>query len=65
MQPIDNFLREIQDHPLFPEVYARLKQARPQIPPFADNNENEWKLKTGQQKGFDLCLALLKINLEK
>ena len=65
--PLKIFLNDIKDHALYPALLQKLKNNRPAIPPFNihDGNDDLWKLKTGMQQGFDLCLSLLNIKLEK
>lgn len=64
--PLNLFLNDIKDHPLYPALLQKLKNNRPAIPPFdiGAGNDDVWKLKTGMQQGFDLCLSLLNIKLE-
>lgn len=64
--PISNFIAEFQEHPLYPELRVRFKSQRPIIPVFypQGGNEDEWKVKSGMQQGFDLCLSLLNIRGE-
>ena len=63
--PLDSFLKEVQEHPLFPELVIRLKQNAPVVPEFdfIKDNTDEWKMKSGMRRGYDLCLSIFKINL--
>lgn len=63
MEPIDLFIKEIHEHPLFPALLKRFEENRPVLPEFdpVKNNVEEWKQKSGMKKGFSLCLALLNI----
>ena len=65
MNPLDNYLRDIREHPLFPGLLKQLREQRPVLPEFDPQNDNaeEWKQKSGMGKGYDLCLALFKIDL--
>lgn len=65
-EPLENFLLEFKAHPLFPELSARFKHQRPKIPVFNSktSNDDDWKIKSGMQVGFDLCLSLLNIRGE-
>ena len=65
MNPLDNYLRDIREHPLFPGLLKQLREQRPVLPEFDPqaNNVEEWKQKSGARRGYDLCLAIIKIQL--
>jgi hypothetical protein len=65
MTPLDIFLKEIQEHALFPELKIRLERNAPVIPEFDFKNDNadEWKMKSGMGRGYNLCLSIFKIKL--
>ena len=61
-----DLLEHIKSHPYWPIFEAEIKSKRPMVPnynPEADNTE-QWKSLSAQQKGFDLCCMLLKINVK-
>lgn len=66
MKAYDDLLYAISGHPQFPFLVAALKSARPLIPAHDPLNDNtsQWKQKSAQQAGFDLCLGIFKINQE-
>lgn len=63
----DEWLLKLQTDPLFREVKQNLRECRPVVPVYDHRHDNteEWKSKCLQQQGFDLCLAVLKIQLEQ
>ena len=63
MEPLDLFIAEIQEHPMFPALAERLDDNRPVLPKFDPerNNVEEWKEKSGMIRGFNLALALFNI----
>ena len=65
MTPLDNFLVNIKENSAFPELKLLLEQQRPRLPEFDPERDNvdEWKQKSGMKKGYDLALALFKIQL--
>ena len=65
MEPIDLFIAEIQEHPIFPALVELLEKNIPVLPEFDPERDNveEWKQKSGMRKGFYLCMAILKIKL--
>jgi len=65
MTPLDGYLLEIKTRPEYKELFAVLKKMRPTIPSFRvdDDNTDQWKLVSGRQQGFDLCLSILQIKL--
>lgn len=65
MSPIDSFLKEIQDHPIYPGLVELLKENIPVLPLFDPKTDNTevWKDKSGRRQGFLLCASLLKIDL--
>lgn len=67
MKKYDELLLSFRSHPLYQELKRDLRDARPVIPvfdPSTDNTET-WKANSMKQEGFDLCLALLQINLKE
>jgi len=65
MNLLDNYLKEIREHPLFPGLLKQLKEQRPVLPEFNPqaSNVEEWKRKSGMRQGYDLALALFRIQL--
>ena len=65
MSPIDSFLKEIKDHPLYPGLVQLLKNKMPVLPEYDVNNDNteKWKDLSSRRQGFLLCANLLKIDL--
>jgi hypothetical protein len=63
MEPIDLFIAEIKEHPVFPALVELLEENIPVLPEFDPERDNieEWKQKSGMRKGFKLCLAIMKI----
>jgi hypothetical protein len=63
----DDLIATIHSHPSFKLLERALTEARPSIPAFShrEDNTDEWKANSLRREGFDLCLAVLKINLEK
>jgi hypothetical protein len=59
MNPLDILLKDIQENPLYPALLEKLIHNRPQIPAFdiVKQNEDDWKMKSSMQKGYDLCLS--------
>lgn len=57
----------IHGHQQYKFLEEVLRQTRPVIPSHDPLNDNtgQWKQRSAMQAGFDLCLSLLKINLEK
>jgi hypothetical protein len=65
MQPLDNWLIDLQSDPMFQILVRKLTNERPSLPPFNADKDNteKWKVMTGRQQGFDLCMSLLKIKI--
>jgi hypothetical protein len=66
VSPQEDFLRHMASHPLYDEMKRRLLSMRPVIPahdPGQDNTE-QWKSFSAQQKGFDLCCSFFQIHQE-
>lgn len=63
----DEWLYRLQSDPLFNDIKQELRDCRPLVPAYdhRQDNTNEWKSTSLMQQGFDLCLSVLKINLEK
>jgi len=62
----DDFLVTIKSHSLWPIFKKELLSKRPIVPVHNPKNDNteEWKSLSAQQRGFDLCLALFQIDKE-
>lgn len=67
MRLIDDLVYAIHSHPQFDLLIEALKAARPIVPSHDPGNDNteQWKQRSAQQAGFDLCLSLFKITMEK
>ena len=65
--PLDLFIAEIQLRAEFPALVDLLSAGRPIVPDYdpVSGNTELWKHKSGMKQGYDLCLALLRIELEK
>ena len=57
----------IHAHNSFIELKEEFKEKRPIVPAYDwnTNNVEEWKANSLRQEGFDLCLAVLNINLKE
>ena len=64
-QSIKLFLSEIQSHPHYNDFLELVEINRPRVPlfDFKKGNEDEWKVRSGQQQGFDLFASLLNITI--
>jgi hypothetical protein len=62
----DDFLLYMKSHPLWPIFEKQVLSHRPNVPPhnYKNDNTEEWKFLSAQQRGFDLCLALFQITKE-
>lgn len=62
----DDFLLHMKSHSLWPIFKKDLLSKRPLVPPHDPRKDNteEWKSLSAQQRGFDLCCALLQIEKE-
>jgi len=60
------FLSKIREEPGYLAFEELVAEARPRIPiyDFRNSNEEEWKVKSGRQQGFDLFASLLNIKFE-
>ena len=60
----EDFLLSMKSHPLWPIVKKELLSKRPMIPSHNHDKDNTelWKARSAEQRGFDICLALLQIN---
>lgn len=59
----EDLIIQLHSHPFFEELQKDLLSLRPIIPSHDPNRDNteDWKAKSAQQKGFDVCLAFFKI----
>jgi len=64
--PIDLFIAEMQAHPIWPALVERFEKSRPTIPEFSPSQDNAelWKQASGRRQGYDLCLTILKLQVE-
>lgn len=55
------FLEELKVNAMWQQTIAEIKTHRPLCPQWnhEDDNTDEWKARSNQQKGFDLVLTLL------
>lgn len=62
-----DFLLHMKSHQLWGEFQEELLKVRPSIPSYdhANDNTDEWKYNSAMQQGFDLCLILFKIGVER
>lgn len=62
----EDFLTYIKSHPAWPYFQKQLLEQRPILIPHNPRNDNteEWKSLSAQQRGFDLCCAFFEINKE-
>lgn len=58
-------LHEVMGEVEFKRFLNRVKEKRPEIPIWDSNTDNsdDWKRKSGQQEGFDLCLVTLGLDI--
>ena len=63
--PLDLFIDEIHQRPEFPALVEKLSNARPVLPMHDGTNVERWKTMSGMIQGFDLCLSVFKVKLEK
>ncbi len=65
--PTDLFIEQIKESQFWPALLERFESQRPIIPVFNAKNDNSdlWKLTSGSQLGYDSCLAVLKLKMEK
>jgi hypothetical protein len=63
MEPLDIFLKEIQEHPSFPALMEKINNNLPVIPEFDPQKDNVevWKQQSGMRKGYVLCLSYFNI----
>ena len=64
---MDDFLLYMKSHPLYDVFEQQLLSHRPVIPSYrhTPDNTEKWKAESMKQQGFDLCLELFKIGVEK
>lgn len=63
MRSYADLLTQLHSHQFFDDMVKDLLSLRPVVPAHdakSDNTE-DWKAKSAQQQGFDLCLAFFKI----
>lgn len=67
MKVYDDLIIAMHNHPFFEELKKDLINLRPTIPTHNHKSDNtdDWKSKSAQQAGFDLCLQLFQIKPEK
>lgn len=65
-EQIKLFLAEIDEHPGYNAFMELVVSSRPRVPlyNFRDDNQEEWKVKSGQRQGYDLFASLLRIKFE-
>jgi len=64
---VDEVLLQMKSHPLWDDFEASLLGYRPLVPNYihSDDNTEEWKYNSAKQEGFDLCLTIFNIGVEK
>lgn len=67
MTPYDDLIYAIGSHAQLDYLIEALRRTRPIIPVHDPRNDNTeaWKQNSAQQAGFDLCLSVFKLHLEK
>ena len=62
---MDEILFFMKSHPLYEEFEERLLSYRPIVPEYnpKEDNTDEWKYRSAQKAGFDLCLTIFKIEV--
>lgn len=62
----EDLIFQFHQHPYAEHFIQELLAARPVIPPHdaKQDNTEDWKAKSAQQKGFDLCCSFFKIKTE-
>jgi hypothetical protein len=65
-EQIKLFLNNVQELPGYAAFEELVANSRPRVPlyNFRESNQEEWKVKSGRQQGYDLFASLLNIKLE-
>lgn len=67
MTPHDDLIYALHGHAQFKFLVDALTRLRPVIPTHDPTNDNtdQWKQRSAQQAGFDLCLNVFKIHIKE
>jgi hypothetical protein len=62
----EDFLLEINSDPRYTQLISEILKQRPVVPLHNPRNDNteEWKAKSAEQRGFDIWLTYLKIEVK-